>query len=117
MFDIKVHLITVFLVWKRQDFAKYTDKCVKHQWGLYRGYRDTGYLPFYFQGIRILCLISGILFFCRKIKENEKTTTVKVPLKDESLKRKRLSKRFFWPEVHDLTVLMGSFYEKQEEGF
>ena len=25
--------------------------------GLYRGYRDTGYLPFYFQGYRILSIL------------------------------------------------------------
>ena len=30
--------------------------------GLYRGFRDTGYLPFYFQGYRILSiLLPGIL--------------------------------------------------------
>ena len=58
--------------------------------------RDIGYYPFYFQGYRILCSISGIeMCFCRKIKKKQKKTTVKVPLKDESLKRKRLSGRFF----------------------
>ena len=25
--------------------------------GLYRGFRDTGYLPFYFQGYRILSIL------------------------------------------------------------
>ena len=29
-----------------------------HQYsGLYRGFRDTGYLPFYFQGYRILSIL------------------------------------------------------------
>ena len=36
-----------------------------HRRGLYMGFRDTGYLPFYFQGYGILCsifsLLSGIL--------------------------------------------------------
>ena len=27
------------------------------EWGLYRGSRDTGYLPFYFQGYRILSIL------------------------------------------------------------
>ena len=52
--------------------------------------RDIGYYPFYFQGYRILCSISGILCFLLKRRKNRKRT-VKVPLKDESLKRKRLS--------------------------
>ena len=30
-------------------------KC--HKGGLYRGFRDTGYLPFYFQGYRILSIL------------------------------------------------------------
>ena len=79
--------------------------------------RDIGYYPFYFQGYWILCSISGTLCFCRKIKKNKQTekTTVKVPLKDESLKRKRLSERFF--DLHNLTVLIASFYKQQEEGF
>ena len=37
----------------------------------------------------------GYCVFCRKIKKKQKKTTVKVPLKDNSLKRKRLSERFF----------------------
>ena len=28
-----------------------------HWRGLYRGFRDTGYLPFYFQGYRILSIL------------------------------------------------------------
>ena len=31
--------------------------CVYHSRGLYRGFRDTGYLPFYFQGYRILSIL------------------------------------------------------------
>ena len=62
--------------------------------------RDIGYYPFYFQGYRILCSISGILCFLLKKKQQKKTektekTTVKVTLKDKSLKRKRLSERIF----------------------
>ena len=34
---------------------------IKFSWGLYRGFRDTGYLPFYFQGYRILSIfLQGI---------------------------------------------------------
>ena len=29
----------------------------RHYGGLYRGFRDTGYLPFYFQGYRILSIL------------------------------------------------------------
>ena len=57
--------------------------------------RDIGYYPFYFQGYRILCSISGILCFLPKNKKQTEKATVKVPLKDENLKRKRLSERFF----------------------
>ena len=55
---------------------------VPHNRGLYRGFRDTGYLPFtsrdigyypfYLQGYRILCsffcVLSGILIFWGYIK-------------------------------------------------
>ena len=76
--------------------------------------RDIGYYPFYFQGYRILCSISGILCFLTKYKKNQKKT-VKVPLKDESLKRNVYQKDFF--DLHNLTVLMASFYRQQEEDF
>ena len=49
------------------------------------------------------------VFFAEK-KTTEKTT-VKVPLKDESLNQKD----FF--DLHNLSVLMASFYKQQEEGF
>ena len=31
--------------------------CLTHSRGLYRGSRDTGYLPFYFLGYRILSIL------------------------------------------------------------
>ena len=31
--------------------------CRMYLRGLYRGFRDTGYLPFYFQGYRILSIL------------------------------------------------------------
>ena len=32
-------------------------KLISYEWGLYRGFRDTGYLPIYFQGYRILSIL------------------------------------------------------------
>ena len=37
------------------------------------------------------------MFFCRKIKTTTEKTTVKIPLKEESFKRKRLSEGLFRP--------------------
>ena len=37
--------------------TKETRKVTIEHGGLYRGYRDTGYLPFYFQGYRILSIL------------------------------------------------------------
>ena len=76
--------------------------------------RDIGYYPFYFRGYRILCSISVLLWFLLKNKkQTTEKTTVKVPLKDESLQRNHLSERFF--DLHNLNVLMASFYKQQEE--
>ena len=55
------------------------------------------------------------MFLPKNKKTKTEKTTVKVPLKDESLKRKRLSERFF--DLCSLTVLMASFYKQQEEDF
>ena len=36
---------------------QFADQSSAHYGGLYRGFRDTGYLPFYFQGYRILSIL------------------------------------------------------------
>ena len=49
--------------------------------------RDIGYYPFYFQGYRILCSISGILcFFAEKEKKQKKNS--KSPFERRELKKK-----------------------------
>ena len=50
--------------------------------------RDIGYYPFYFQGYRILCSISGILYFLLKNKKTTEKTTVKVHFERRELKMK-----------------------------
>ena len=59
--------------------------------------RDIGYYPFYFQGYRILCSISGILCFCRKIKKKNRKKHNKSPFERRELRKKSLSERFFSP--------------------
>ena len=92
--------------------------------GLYRGNRDTGYLPFYFQGYSILSiLLPGIkdtlfnfrdtVFFCQKKKKEKKNS--KSPFERRELKKKTFTRKIF--DLHNLTVLMASFYKQQEEGF
>ena len=43
--------------------AKFHYKTAKYHFrGLYRGFRDTGYLPFYFQGNRILFILLPVIW-------------------------------------------------------
>ena len=53
--------------------------------------------------------------FFPKNKTTQKKTTVKVPLKEKELKKKTFIREIF--DLHNLTVLMASFYKQQEEGF
>ena len=53
------------------------------------------------------------MFFCQKIKKNKKNS--KSPFERRELKMKTFIRKIF--DLHNLTVLMASFYKQQEEGF
>ena len=53
----------VFKGWQSQNVMWLNMTFQGRYWGLYRGFRDTGYLPFYFQGYMILTiLLSGVQY-------------------------------------------------------
>ena len=54
---------------------------------------DIGYYPFYLQGYRILCSISGILCFLPKNKKNKKNS--KSPFERRELKKKTFIRKIF----------------------
>ena len=54
------------------------------------------------------------MFFAEKLKKTEKNNS-KSPFERRELKKKAFSERFF--DLHNLTVLMASFYKQEEEGF
>ena len=57
--------------------------------------RDIGYYPFYFQGYRILCSISGILCFLPKNKKKHRKNNSKRPFERRELKKKTHIRKIF----------------------
>ena len=57
--------------------------------------RDIGYYPFYFQGYRILCSISGILCFLLKNKKKKTEKNSKSPFERWELKKKKFARKIF----------------------
>ena len=55
-----------------------------------------------------------MFFFCRKIKKPRKNNR-KSPIERGELKKKTFIRKTF--DLHNLTVLMASFYNQPEEGF